>query len=93
MELAEKVPGGKLVRLTTGKNGVTISGDFFIYPEEGVNVLEETLSGLSGSESQDEIEHALYKAVRYNGLELIGIDIYVIARLYKGILDVESNRS
>ncbi len=96
MELAEKVPGGKLVRLSTGTKDhrcVTISGDFFIYPEEGVTVLEETLSGLSGSESRDEIEHALYKAVRYNGLELIGIDIYVIARLYKGILDVESNRS
>ncbi len=94
MELAEKVPGGKLVRVSTGANDhrVTISGDFFIYPEEGVTILEETLSKLKGSESQDEIEHALYLAVRYNDIELIGIDIYVIARLYKGILDVESNR-
>jgi lipoate-protein ligase A len=94
MELEEKVPGGKLVRLTMdGGHKVILSGDFFIYPEEGISVLEETLSNMDGRESLDEIEYDLYKAVKYNDLELVGLDIYAIARLYKGIIDVESNRA
>jgi hypothetical protein len=94
MELEEKVPGGKLVRLTLdGGRKFILSGDFFIYPEEGISVIEETLSNLRDSESLDEIEYALYKAVKYCDIELVGLDIYAIARLYKGIIDVESNRA
>jgi len=94
MELEEKVPGGKLVRLSVKGNGrpkIMLSGDFFIYPEEGITAIEGTLSGLNGTEALDEVEYALYKAVKYNDIELIGLDIYVIARLYKGIVDVESH--
>jgi lipoate---protein ligase len=92
MELEEKVPGGKLVRLSMDDK-VTLSGDFFIYPEESISILEETLSHMDGSESLDEVEYALYKAVKYNDIELIGLDIYAIARLYKGFFNVESHRA
>ena len=91
--MEEKVPGGKLARLTRdGDRRVVLSGDFFIYPEEGITIIEETLTRLTGDEPLDHVEHALYKAIRSNDIELIGLDIYVIARLYKGISDVESNR-
>ena len=94
MELEEKVPGGKLVRLTMdGGRKVILSGDFFIYPEESISILEETLSHMDGSEPLDEVEYALYKAVKYNDIELVGLDIYAIARLYKGIFNVESHRA
>lgn len=92
MEREERVPGGKLVRLSVDGT-VTLSGDFFIYPEESISILEETLSRMDGSESLDEVEYALYKAVKHNDIELVGLDIYAIARLFKGVFDVESHRA
>ncbi|RLG69865.1 MAG: hypothetical protein DRO11_07085 [Methanobacteriota archaeon] len=46
-----KVPGGKLLRveLSVEKNtikGVKITGDFFMYPEESISLLESTLVGV-----------------------------------------------
>lgn len=96
MMAEEKAPGGKLVRLSVNDDGgrkYVLSGDFFIYPEEGITVLEDALSKLDGSESLDEVEYALYLAVRYSDIELVGLDIYVIARLYKGMTNVESHRA
>jgi lipoate-protein ligase A len=53
MELHEvdyKVPEGKLVRLRAQLDGdklcsVTITGDFFLYPEERIAELEKALAG------------------------------------------------
>jgi lipoate-protein ligase A len=87
-----KVPGGKLVRLTIEGNGspkVILSGDFFIYPEEGIFILEDVLSGLGYHESLEAVESALRDAIAKNGLELVGLDEHVIARLYKGAVIVE----
>ncbi len=94
--MEEKVPGGKLARLTINTNGsprVVLSGDFFIYPEEGIFIIEDVLSGLEGCEPLEEIETALMEAVNNNGIELVGLDVYVIARLYKGAMHVESHRA
>jgi len=88
MEL--KVPGGKLARLTIRNKQVTLSGDFFIYPEEGIIAIERTLSGLRGDEPLDHIEAALIAAIDKDGLQLIGLDVPAIARLYKGAIHVES---
>jgi lipoate-protein ligase A len=88
-----KVPGGKLVRLRMDKDGrAVLSGDFFIYPEDGIFIIENTLSGLSGNEPLKTVESALEGAVEQNGIELVGLDIPVIARLYKGAIDVESHK-
>jgi lipoate-protein ligase A len=88
-----KVPGGKLVRLRIDKAGrAMLSGDFFIYPEDGILIIENMLSGLSGNEPLEAVESALRGAVEQNGLELVGLDIPVIARLYKGAIDVESHK-
>ena len=93
--MEEKVPGGKLVRLAIGGNctpKVILSGDFFIYPEEGIFILEDVLSGLGGHEPLEAVESALRDAVAKNGLELVGLDERVIARLYKGALLVAGHR-
>ncbi len=85
--MEEKVPGGKLVRLrvkTGGNPRVMISGDFFIYPDWGLAILEDVLSGLGGHEPLEAVESALRDAIDKNGLELVGLDERVIARLYKG---------
>lgn len=86
-----KVPGGKLVRLRIGQDGrVRLSGDFFIYPEEGITIIEEALSGRRGDEPLDVLISALQAAVEVNGLQLVGLDVPMIARLFKGAADVES---
>ncbi|BAI61794.1 conserved hypothetical protein [Methanocella paludicola SANAE] len=88
-----KVPGGKLVRLRIFSDGaVRLSGDFFIYPEEGILVIENVLSGFRGDEPLEAIESALERAVRENGLQLVGLDVPVIARLYRGTVDVAGHR-
>ncbi len=88
----EKVPGGKLVNVTVGQDGVMISGDFFIFPEEGVFQLEQALSGLNGDESIDMIEVKLSRLVKEKSIKLIGLDERIIARLYTGALDVASHQ-
>ena len=86
-----KAPGGKLARLKKGGNSrFVLSGDFFIYPEEGIVILENALSGLDGDESLEAIESVLFRAVMENDIELVGLDISVIAMLYKGVNHVES---
>ncbi len=94
--MEEKVPGGKLARMavkTYGSPKVVLSGDFFIHPEEGIFIIEDVLSRLDGSEPLPEIEKALVRAVDDNGIELVGLDVHVIARLYEGTRHVESHRA
>ena len=47
--VSKKIPNGKLLKLRVdfGKkiNSITISGDFFIHPEEGIDLIEEALKG------------------------------------------------
>jgi lipoate---protein ligase len=88
----EKVPGGKLVRVSVSRDGVIVSGDFFIFPEEGVFQLEQALYSLNGDEPIDTIEAMLSRLVSEHDIKLIGLDEHVIARLYKGALDVASHR-
>ena len=88
----EKVPGGKLVNVSVGRDTVMISGDFFIFPEEGVFQLEKTLHGLKGDETIDVIEATLSLLVREKDITLIGLDEHVIARLYRGAGNVASHR-
>ena len=88
MEL--KVPGGKLARLTIRNKQVMLSGDFFIYPEEGIVAIERTLSGLCGNEPVEFVEEVLMDTIATDGLQLVGLDVPVIARLYKGAIHVES---
>ena len=88
----EKVPGGKLVNVSVSQSGVTISGDFFIFPEEAVFQLERALNGLNGSESIDTIEAMLLQIVEEKRIKLVGLNEHVIARLYMGALDVASHR-
>lgn len=85
-----KVPDGKLVRMALDKEGrVRISGDFFIYPEDGLGAIEEALSSLGGKDAKA----TLSELVKNRGIELIGFDIDVLATLYEGLRDVEGHRA
>jgi lipoate-protein ligase A len=90
--MEEKVPGGKLARLSLSQGKVTLSGDFFIYPEDGIFLIEDMLSRLDGSETLEVVETMLTDVIMENKLELIGLDPQAIARLYVGAARVESHR-
>jgi hypothetical protein len=89
----EKVPGGKLVKVAAENGSVTLSGDFFIHPEEGAFLIERMLSRMNGDESLETIEQRLSVLLAENHIQLIGLDERVIARLYKGALHVASHRA
>jgi hypothetical protein len=83
----EKVPDGKLVRASvTGGGHVEISGDFFAHPEEDFTLIEEALSQLDGNESTLEIGLLLDDLIANASLELIGVNVPVIVRLYQRCL-------
>ncbi len=89
-----KVPGGKLARLRIDRDGIVrLSGDFFIYPEDGIIVIENVLSGLRGDEPLEAVESALEGVIRENRIQLVGLDVPVIARLYRSTMDVEDHRA
>ena len=91
--MEEKVPGGKLARLSVAQGKVTLSGDFFIYPGEGIIIIEEALSRLGGDEPLGVVETMLTDVIMENKLELIGLDPQAIARLFVGAARVESHRT
>ncbi|OPY29895.1 MAG: hypothetical protein A4E28_00615 [Methanocella sp. PtaU1.Bin125] len=81
----EKVPGGKLARVTVrADGGVEITGDFFAYPEEGIALIENALAGLEQTVPAAEIERRLNRTIDEAGVELIGLDVPAIVRLYMG---------
>lgn len=83
----EKVPDGKLVRVSvTGDGRVEITGDFFAHPEEYIKLIEEALSQLNGNESTVEIGRLLDDLIADADLELIGVNVPVIVRLYQRCL-------
>lgn len=92
MKIAEgKAPGCKLVRVAvTGSQSnhrVRISGDFFAYPEESIELLEKALCGLSFAMPDADIVRILEEIVASNGIELIGLDIATLVTLYKRCLN------
>lgn len=82
-----KVPGGKLVKVQVDYNqkinGVKITGDFFLHPEEAITKIESCLVGLYRDSRQEAIEKEVRNVVVSNGLSLIGITEDAIARVVK----------
>ncbi len=69
-----KVPSGKLLRIDADVNGdvirdITICGDFFIYPEDGISRIEDSLRGqkIDGRLTRRKLDDAM------QGLETIGL--------------------
>ena len=85
-----KVPHGKLVaaRVTFGESvrKVELTGDFFIYPEDGITVMESALVGLSASASEVEMAAAVQSAMDANGIQAVGVDAQSIARVVRGAM-------
>lgn len=89
----EKVPGGKLLRIKVDFNpedgiveDVQMHGDFFIYPEEFVEDIEQLLVNLSLKDSDESIAAALQRLIEDDGAELVGITPESIAKTFRAAL-------
>lgn len=79
-EVMYKVPGGKLLRVKVRVRNekiaaVIICGDFFVYPEEGIGVIEASLRGVM----KGEINERIRKIVEENKIEFVGMAIEDVA--------------
>ena len=89
----EKVPGGKLIRVKVDLNpeeglieDVQMHGDFFIYPEDFVENIEQLLVNLDQKDGEESISAALSRLVEEEGAELVGITPEAIAKTFKTAL-------
>ncbi|MDP2973760.1 MAG: hypothetical protein Q8N60_01800 [Candidatus Diapherotrites archaeon] len=79
-----KVPNGKLLRVAVEFEGdaireLKISGDFFLYPETGIELLEKAAKGKKLSELESAFENTLKK----NKLLPLGFDAASLAQAIK----------
>lgn len=76
-QIIYKVPNGKMLRifLDTENNKIVdikITGDFFIYPEEKISLIENQLRGKSLNEK--ELIKDINEVITTHSLELFGLD-------------------
>ncbi len=79
-----KVTGGKLLRVKCDVadgvlRGVSLTGDFFMHPEEGVSELEGALNGMSNEAPVGEFVSKLNDLVHGRGFELVGFNVSDVA--------------
>lgn len=75
MKGTHKVPGGKLLRVEFEAEGGTIrafslTGDFFLYPETGVDLINESLQGCPLE--KEEIGRRVAETIASNSIEIVG---------------------
>ncbi len=95
-----KVTGGKLLRVKceveNGASGnvlsaVSITGDFFMHPEDGVTELERALMGASSEAAIGEYVSRLNDVIVPGGFELIGFSASDIAQTLWNALHPEAS--
>jgi lipoate-protein ligase A len=88
----EKIPGGKMVclelRVIEGAIAdITISGDFFLHPEEAIASLERRLNGLDSSTPETKLKDEIDVCLLSEDARLIGASSSDIARLIRRAVD------
>lgn len=84
---SEKLKNGKLVRITVDYdkniNKVIITGDFFLHPEDNLELIEKALAGLPLTIAEEDLRRRVEFVVEAENIEMVGITAEVIARLVK----------
>jgi lipoate-protein ligase A len=78
-----KAPGGKMIRIAVDHTdnkiqNITITGDFFLYPEETLEEMEKELRGLPINEGR--ILLRLKEIVKRHKITFVGIDEKILTR-------------
>jgi len=81
----EKVEGGKLVRIAIDFDAqisrIAITGDFFLYPEEELSAIEQSLVGQPSGKEPGFYTSIIDRVVEARGIQMVGITADAIARL------------
>lgn len=94
-----KVSGGKLLRVKAETEGsepkmivtsVSLTGDFFMHPEDGIIELEKCLAGMPARTEVRTYVSKLNDVIHGNGYELIGFSASDIAQTLYDALHPES---
>ena len=74
-----KIPDGKLLKISLDYNdknekilGLLITGDFFAYPEEAIEILEKKL--VSTTLNEKILKNKINNVIRENKIEFIGLN-------------------
>ena len=92
-----KVPNGKMLKLhieaEASITAIQIHGDFFLHPEEGIEMLESALQGLPVSQDPLLYSTALQQAISKHSLQLLGVSPENIASaLVQGLKNMQEAR-
>ncbi len=84
-EGSKKVSGGKMVRVRVNDE-VEILGDFFMYPEQGIDELEVFLEQVD-CDGVEKLSLKLEDYMRDRGIDLLGVSAMDIAEVYLEAVD------
>lgn len=83
-----KVPGGKMVKaqVVYGETlaEVTLTGDFFLHPEEALEEVESSLAGKPADAELDDIEGTVEEVLDGLGAEFVGVEPSDVAAAVEG---------
>ncbi|MDY6769512.1 MAG: biotin--protein ligase [Candidatus Nanohaloarchaea archaeon] len=81
-----KVESGKLLRADVSYGDriehVSLHGDFFVYPEEGLDTVEDALDGADAAADEQELADRVRQAVDAD-TRLVGFDAADVARVVR----------
>ena len=87
---AEKIPGGKLVRVKVTYddviNDIKITGDFFLHPEDAIDDIEKSLFGIKASSDESVISKIISEVVNSGNVELVGITPESLAKVIRSAI-------
>ena len=84
--IEKKIPGGKYIKISINIvdgmiSGVSISGDFFVYPEHYIEDLENKLVGLSADPSEVKAKLADHNDNFDEPVDFIGLEYNDISQI------------
>lgn len=83
--ITKKIPKGKLIRVKIEYDNIirniSITGDFFIHPEEAIEKIEQSLVGTSINLPENELEKRMDTSAE--NAELIGFSSQDLAQIIK----------
>jgi lipoate-protein ligase A len=87
-----KIAGGKMLSVRLEHDGAVIvraevSGDFFMHPEEAIDIVEEALAGLPLSTASKDISILIDRVLKERGIVAIGFESPDLAGLIREALE------
>ncbi len=90
MIASQKVREGKLVKVEVECDEfirkIKITGDFFLHPEDILEMIEESILGLGKDAGMEEIASRIHEIVEANDVQMIGVSPESLAQVIREAL-------